>query len=88
MLLSDGGATRGSLQTGKIAARYAAGFQRLAENARPRTYVFAVGDDANIPLLRVLARDDGVLEWVRSTEPIEFKLNAFLSKIGRRPIQQ
>ncbi len=23
-------------------------------------------------------------DWVRSTEPIEFKLNAFLDKIGRR----
>jgi Ca-activated chloride channel family protein len=28
-----------------------------------------------------------VLEWVRSTEPPEFKLNAFLSKIGRRPVE-
>ena len=28
----------------------------------------------------------GVLEWVRSTEPIDFKLSAFLSKIGRKPL--
>ena len=57
-----------------------------AEPKRPRTYVFAVGDDANLPLARMLARNNGVLESVRSTEPIEFKLKAFLSKIGRRPV--
>jgi Ca-activated chloride channel family protein len=55
---------------------------------RPRTYIFAVGDDANLPLLQVLARQDGLLEHVLSTEPAEFKLNSFLSKIGRSPIGQ
>jgi Ca-activated chloride channel family protein len=55
---------------------------------RPRTYVYAVGDDANLNLLRMLARNDGLAEWVRSTEPAEFKLNSFVSKIGRRPIEQ
>jgi Ca-activated chloride channel family protein len=34
----------------------------------------------------MLARNNGVLESVRSTEPIEFKLKAFLSKIGRKPV--
>ena len=53
---------------------------------RPRTYIFGVGDDANLPLLRELARNDGLLEQVLSTEPAEFKLNSFLSKIGRSPI--
>ena len=52
----------------------------------PRTYVFAVGDDANLPLGRMLARNNGVFESVRSTEPVEFKLNAFLSKIGQKPV--
>jgi Ca-activated chloride channel family protein len=41
-----------------------------------------------LPLLRVLARQDGLLEHVLSTEPVEFKLNSFLSKIGRSPIGQ
>jgi Ca-activated chloride channel family protein len=36
----------------------------------------------------LLARQDGLLEQVLSTEPIEFKLNSFLSKIGRSPIGQ
>ena len=51
-------------------------------------YVFAVGDDANLPLLRMLSRNNGAIEHVLSTEPLEFKLNAFVSKIGRSPVAQ
>jgi Ca-activated chloride channel family protein len=36
----------------------------------------------------MLARQDGLLENVLSTEPMEFKLTSFLSKIGRSPIGQ
>jgi Ca-activated chloride channel family protein len=86
ILLSDGGATRGPIQNGKLASWYAESWKRLSENQRPRTYVFAVGDDANLPLLSVLARQDGLLEHVLSTEPAEFKLNSFLSKFGRSPV--
>jgi Ca-activated chloride channel family protein len=86
-LLSDGGATRGLVVNGKLAAWYEARWKHLAAEKRPRTYVFAVGDDANLPLLRMLAQQEGVLEQVRSTEPIEFKLNAWLAKIGRTPVQ-
>jgi Ca-activated chloride channel family protein len=39
-----------------------------------------------MPLLRTLGQNRGVVEWVRSTEPIDFKLNAFLGKIGRDPL--
>jgi Ca-activated chloride channel family protein len=87
VLLSDGGATRGIVNNGKLADWYAAKWKQLPEAARPRTFIFATGDDANTPLLKMLARDNGVLEWVRSTEPAEFKLNAFLSKIGRQPVE-
>jgi Ca-activated chloride channel family protein len=86
VVLGDLGATRGILQNGKLAEWYSAKWQQIAEAKRPRTYVFAVGDDANLPLGRMLARNNGVFENVRSTEPIDFKLNAFLSKIGRRPV--
>ena len=55
---------------------------------RPRTYILAVGDDANLPLFVCSRAQDGVLEHVLSTEPMEFKLNSFLSKIGRSPIGQ
>jgi Ca-activated chloride channel homolog len=86
ILLSDGGATRGPIQNGKLASWYAESWKGLPEIHRPRTYIFGVGDDANLPLLNVLARQDGLLEHVLSTEPAEFKLNSFLSKIGRTPI--
>jgi Ca-activated chloride channel family protein len=88
VLLSDGGATRGTIQNGKLAAAYKASWQKLPEAKRPKTYIFGVGDDANLPLLRVLARQDGVFEQVLSTEPMEFKLSSFLSKIGRSPVGQ
>jgi Ca-activated chloride channel family protein len=88
VILSDGGATRGIIQNGKLAAWYAAAWKQLPDTQRPRTYIFAVGDDANLPLFRMLARQDGLLEQVLSTEPMEFKLNTFLSKIGRSPIGQ
>jgi Ca-activated chloride channel homolog len=88
VILSDGGATRGPIQNGKLAAWYASAWQQLPETQRPRTYIFAVGDDANLPLFRMLARQDGVLEQVLSTEPMDFKLNSFLSKIGRSPVGQ
>jgi Ca-activated chloride channel family protein len=88
VILSDGGATRGPIQNGKLAAWYASAWKQLPDMQRPRTYIFAVGDDANLPLFRLLARQDGLLESVLSTEPMEFKLNSFLSKIGRSPVGQ
>jgi Ca-activated chloride channel family protein len=88
VLLSDGGSTQGVLRNGRLAAWYDAEWKRLPEANRPKTYVFGVGDDANLPLLKLLARENGVLENVLSTEPMEFKLNSFLSKIGRSPIGQ
>jgi Ca-activated chloride channel family protein len=88
VILSDGGATRGPIQNGKLAAWYASAWKQLPETQRPHTYILAVGDDANVPLFRMMARQDGVLEHVLSTEPMDFKLNSFLSKIGRSPVGQ
>ncbi|MES2391842.1 MAG: VIT and VWA domain-containing protein, partial [Acidobacteriota bacterium] len=49
-LFTDGGADRGESVVGRtIAAKYAAAWKK---SARPRTEVFAVGDDANLPLLK------------------------------------
>ena len=86
VVLGDLGATRGVVQNGKLAEWYSVKWKQIAEPRRPRTYVFAIGDDANLSLAHMLARNNGVLESVRSTEPIEFKLQEFLSKIGRRPV--
>jgi Ca-activated chloride channel homolog len=88
VILSDGGATRGPITNSKLAEWYTAAWKQVPETKRPRTYTLAVGDDANLPLFRLLARQDGLLEQVLSTEPMEFKLNSFLSKIGRSPIGQ
>jgi len=88
VILSDGGATRGPILNSKLASWYAAAWKELPVTERPRTYILAVGDDANLPLFKMLAHQDGVLEQVLSTEPMEFKLNSFLSKIGRSPIGQ
>ncbi|HTT20819.1 MAG TPA: VIT and VWA domain-containing protein [Candidatus Sulfotelmatobacter sp.] len=88
VILSDGGATRGPIGNAKLASQYASAWKQLPDAQRPRTYVLAVGDDANLPLFRMLAQQDGLLEHVLSTEPMEFKLNSFLSKIGRSPVGQ
>ena len=85
VLFSDAGATRGAVSDGKLADWYAAEWKQSA--GRPRTYVFGIGDDANLPLIRMLARNDGIFESVRSSEPIDFKLNAFLGRIGRRALR-
>ncbi|MBZ5515475.1 MAG: VIT and VWA domain-containing protein, partial [Acidobacteriia bacterium] len=88
VLLSDGDATRGPINNARLAGWFAKKWKALPAPARPQLYVFGVGDDTNLPLLRMLTHEQGVLESVRSTEPIDFKLNAFLGKIGRSPIAQ
>jgi Ca-activated chloride channel family protein len=86
VLLSDGDADRGTLTDGKIAATYTQQWNRIAN--RPRTEVFAVGDDADLTLMRMLAKNDGVMVSVLSTEPLDAKLDVFLSKIVRSPVSQ
>ncbi len=88
VLLSDGGADRGIIHSGRLNAWYAQEWKKLPDVQRPRTYILGLGDDANLPLLRMLARNQGVMENVLSTEPTEFKLDAFTSKIGRSPVGQ
>ena len=88
VLLSDGDATRGLIGTGRLATWYSQQWKSLPEVSRPQTYAFGVGDDANQVLLRLLAQNRGLMEWVRSTEPIDFKLNAFIGKIGRDSLAQ
>lgn len=86
VLLTDGGTDRGEIRNGKLAAWYTARWSQIPADQRPKTDIFAVGDDANLPLLRMLARNEGALEHVLSSEPVEFKLAAFLSKTGQTPI--
>jgi Ca-activated chloride channel homolog len=87
LLIGDGGATEGTIHNGKLAAWYTAEWSKRPAGQRPHTLVFGVGDDANMPLLQMLAANNGYVELVRSTEPIDFKLNAFLGKVGAEPVQ-
>lgn len=86
VLLTDGGADRGEIRNAKLAAWYGEKWSQIAADHRPKTDIFAVGDDANLPLLRMLSHNDGVLTHVLSSEPVEFKLAAFLTKAGQTPI--
>ena len=86
IVLTDGGADRGEIRNGRLGAWYTARWNKIATDHHPKTDIFAVGDDANLPLLRMLARNDGLLEHVLSSEPVEFRLAAFLSKAGQTPI--
>jgi Ca-activated chloride channel family protein len=84
-IFSDGGSDRGETVIGSnIAARYAALWKQSAHH--PQTDVFAVGDDANLPLLRRLAQNSGFLEPVLSTEPVEPHLLSWTSKLTHSPI--
>jgi Ca-activated chloride channel family protein len=88
VLLGDASATHGTIANAALAAWYAKRRGAMPPAARPRTYLFGIGDDANVPLLKMLSRDDGLMETVRSTEPIAFKTHAFVSKIGARPLDK
>lgn len=83
-LFTDGNSDRGdTVLTRKIAATYA---RQWRASPHPRTNIFAVGDDANLPLLQLLAKNDGLLENVLSTEPLQPKLGIFLGHSSSRPV--
>jgi Ca-activated chloride channel homolog len=88
VLLGDASPTQGTIANAQLAAWYAKRRAAVPSPARPRTYLLGIGDDANVPLLKMLSRDDGLMDTVRSTEPIEFKTRAFVSKIGARPVDK
>jgi len=84
-VFTDGNSDRGvTVVTGKIAAQYKTEWQQTASH--PRTNIFAVGDDANLPLLNLLAQNHGLLENVLSTEPVAAKLSAFLAHGTSKPL--
>ena len=88
VLLGDANATHGMIGNAQLAAWYAKRRGAVPPASRPRTYLFGIGDDANLPLLGMLSREDGLMDTVRSTEPIDFKTRAFVSKIGARPLEK
>ena len=86
VLFSDGGANQGTIQNARLFSAFNAKWSQIAAAQRPRMFVFAVGDDANLPLLKQIGSANGVFEWARSSEPVDFKIQQFIAKIGRFPI--
>jgi Ca-activated chloride channel family protein len=84
IVLTDGGSDRGaSILSSNIVANYNAAWR--ANPNHPHTDIFAVGDDAHTDLLALLARNNGMMQHVTSTEPIDYKLEAFLNNLTRLP---
>jgi Ca-activated chloride channel family protein len=88
VLLGDASATHGTIANARLAEWFARRRAAVPPAERARTYLLGIGDDTNVPLLKMLSREDGVMETVRSTEPIEFKAHAFVAKIGARPLEK
>jgi Ca-activated chloride channel family protein len=85
VVLTDGGSDRGAtILSSKIVANYNAAWR--ANPHHPHTDIFAVGDDAHTDLLALLARNNGMMQHVTSTEPVDYKLEAFLSNLTRVPV--
>jgi Ca-activated chloride channel homolog len=88
VVLGDANPTHGTIADAQLAGWYTKRRAALPPAARVRTYLFGIGDDTNVRLLRMLSRDDGVMDTVRSTEPVDFKTQAFVAKIGARPLDK
>jgi Ca-activated chloride channel family protein len=84
VLITDGNTTLTTTRTRAVVER----FQKANDSgARARLYVFGIGSDTNIGLLGELARASrGYFDWSRETDDLSFRLKAFVSKVGRRPI--
>ncbi len=85
VLLSDGEMTEGTVSPARLGAWFDAAWRARSIDRRPHLYALAIGDDANIRFMRRLAAHNGAFEQVRTTEPLDFKLQAFVGKIGLRP---
>jgi Ca-activated chloride channel family protein len=84
-LFTDGGSDRGeTVLPNKIAARYTSLYRQSAHP--PQTDIFAVGDDANLSLLRRLSQNNGFVESILSTEPIDPHLASWTSKLTHNPL--
>ncbi|HEY6327998.1 MAG TPA: VIT and VWA domain-containing protein [Blastocatellia bacterium] len=83
VLITDGNSTVGTTKAKSIIDR----FQKANSQAKGRLYAFGIGGDTNTQLLSELARvSRGYFDWSRETDDIAFKLHAFVSKVGREPI--
>jgi|GEM_PF-174809 len=84
VMITDGNSTIATTRIKSIVDRF-----QKANDAGPkaRLYLFGIGSDTNIRLLGELARASrGTFDWTRETDDLSFKLKAFVSKVGRDPI--
>jgi Ca-activated chloride channel family protein len=84
VLITDGNTTLSTTRTRALVER----FQKANDaGGRARLYVFGIGSDTNLGLLGELARASrGYFDWTRETDDLSFRLKAFVSKVGRQPI--
>jgi Ca-activated chloride channel homolog len=86
VLVTDGEMTEGTIATGRFRTWFDKAWRALPAARRPHVYAMAIGDDANVRLLRRMAEHAGVFAQVNTTEPMEFKLNTFVHEIGVAPL--
>jgi Ca-activated chloride channel family protein len=86
VLVTDGEMTEGTIATSRFRIRFDKACRALPAGRRPHIYAMAIGDDANVRLLRRMAEHDGVFAQVNTTEPMDFKLATFVNKIGVAPL--
>jgi Ca-activated chloride channel family protein len=84
VMITDGNSTLATTRMRAIIEKF-----QKANDAGPkaRMYIFGIGADSNLQLLSELARASrGYFDWTRETDDLAFKLKAFVSKVGRDPI--
>ena len=87
VLLSDGELTEGDIAPRRFFTWFDSAWNALGTEKRPHIYALALGDDANVRLMQRLAEHAGVFEQVGTIEPLDFKLSAFVRKIGLEPLE-
>jgi Ca-activated chloride channel family protein len=86
ILLSDGESTEGIVPSRRFGDWLEQTWSTLPAAQRPGLYTLAIGDDADVRLMQRIAAHNGVFEQVGSAEPLDFKLAAFIRKIGVAPL--
>ena len=86
VLISDGNATFGTLETKKLAQWFASA-NTTVSGPKLKLYAYGIGNDCNKVLLRTLAQSSGGLfEFVGETEATEFKLSNFVNHLTLDPL--
>jgi Ca-activated chloride channel family protein len=86
ILLSDGESTEGIVPSKRFEDWLEKTWSGLPAAQRPSLYTLAIGDDADVHLMQRISAHNGVFEQVGSAEPLDFKLAAFIRKIGVTPL--